>query len=59
MINNFPISPILDFKDRIISIVDKILDVGYTSDLNRLLNKTVYSMYNLLPTEIKIIEQSV
>lgn len=59
MINNFPLSSNPDFKDEVVSIVDKILDLGYSIDLNKQLNKIIYSNYNLSSTEIKIIEQSI
>ena len=59
MINNFPISSNSTFKNKIISIVDEIMEVGYSVDLNRTLNETVYSSYNLSLEEIIIIEQSV
>ena len=41
------------------TIVDEIMEVGYSADLNRTLNETVYSSYNLSLEEIKIIEQSI
>ena len=59
MINNFPISSNSTFKNKIISIVDEIMEVGYSTDLNRTLNETVYSNYNLSLEEIIIIEQSI
>ena len=59
MINNFPVSSLAGFKEKVISIVDKILDSGYSIDLNKLLNETIYSSYNLSSAEIKIIEQSI
>ena len=59
MINNFPISSQNGFKEKVISIVDKILDSGYSIGLNKLLNETIYSSYNLSSTDVKIIEQSV
>ena len=58
MINNFPVSSQNGFKEKIISIVDKILDTGYSIGLNKLLNETIYSSYNLSSVEIKIVEQS-
>lgn len=58
MINNFPVSSQNGFKEKIISIVDKILDAGYSIGLNKLLNETIYSSYNLSSVEIKIVEQS-
>ena len=59
MINNFPVSSLAGFKEKVISIVDKILDSGYSIDLNKLLNDTIYSSYDLSSAEIKIIEQSI
>ena len=59
MINNFPISSKLGFKDNIISIIDKILEFGYSIELSKLLNETVYLNYDLSTDEIKIIEQSI
>ena len=59
MINNFPISSNSTFKNKIISIVDEIMEVGYSTDLYRTLNETVYSSYNLSMEEIIIIEQSI
>ena len=59
MINNFPVSSLVGFKEKVISIVDKILDSGYSIDLNKLLNDTIYSSYNLSSAEIQIIEQSI
>lgn len=59
MINNFPVSSKNGFKEKIISIVDVILDSGYSIGLNKLLNETIYSNYNLSSAEIKIIEQSI
>ena len=47
------------FKKKVISIVDKILDSGYSVDLNKLLNETIYSSYDLSSAEIQIIEQSI
>ena len=59
MINNFPISSNMNFKSKIISIVDDILDVGYALDFNKKLNEIVYSVYNLSINEIKNIEQNI
>ena len=59
MINNFPVSSLAGFKEKVISIVDKILASGYSIDLNKLLNDTIYSSYDLSSAEIKIIEQSI
>ena len=59
MINNFPVSSLAGFKEKVISIVDKILYSGYSIDLNKLLNDTIYSSYNLSSAEIQIIEQSI
>ena len=59
MINNFPVSSLAGFKEKVISIVDKILDSGYSIDLNKLLNDTIYSSYDLSSAEIKIIKQSI
>lgn len=59
MINNFPVSSLTGFKEKVISIVDKILDSGYSIDLNKLLNETIYSSYNLSSAERRIIEQSI
>ena len=59
MINNFPVSSLAGFKEKVILIVDKILDSGYSVDLNKLLNETIYSIYDLSFAEIKIIEESV
>lgn len=56
MINNFPIPLMLEFKDKIISIVDKILYMGYSSDLNNELNESVYLAYGISLSEINIIE---
>ena len=35
MINNFPVSSLAGFKEKVILIVDKILDSGYSVDLNQ------------------------
>lgn len=59
MINNFPVSSLAGFKEKVILIVDKILDSGYSVDLNKLLNETIYSSYDLSSAEIQIIEQSI
>ena len=59
MINNFPVSSLTGFKEKVISIVDKILDSGYSINLNKLLNDTIYSSYNLSSAERRIIEQSI
>ncbi len=59
MINNFPLSSNSDFKDEVVSIVDKILNLGYSIDLNKQLNEIIYSNYNLSSAEIEIIEQSI
>ena len=59
MINNFLVSSLAGFKEKVISIVDKILDSGYSIDLNKLLNDSIYSSYDLSSAEIKIIEQSI
>ena len=58
MINNFPIPSCISNKDKIISVVDEILEVGYSDGMNKKLNEIVYSIYNLSLEEIKVIEQN-
>ena len=55
MINSFTVSAQNGFKEKIISRVDKIYDDGYSISLNKLLNDTLYSSYNLSYVEINIV----
>lgn len=59
MINHFPTLSDLYFKNKIISIVEDILKLGYSDNLNSILNEIVYSAYNLSQNEIKVIKQNI
>ena len=58
MINNFPVPSRTSDKDKIIYVVNEILEVGYSDSMNKKLNEIVYSIYNLSLEEIKVIEQN-
>ena len=56
MINNFPISTKINFRESVISIVDNIITNGYSIELDKELNTVIYSYYGLTEEEIRVVE---
>lgn len=57
MINNLPIPSSMELKTRVVALVNKILDFGFSQQLQEELNRTVYEGYGLSEAESLVIEK--